>query len=119
MAIRRRHRHRITIQEATTDISPMGASYDTWSDIAALTDLPAGFEVVRGMEHFRGRQVQADVWGVFTIRLQPTEVSPRHRVKHLSDSNKIYEIAAAYPTESRSGGGAFREVDIHVRAIDP
>lgn len=97
----------------------MGAPKPTWQDASGLIDLPAAFEVVRGMETFRGRQVQADVHGVFTIRIQPTEVSPKMRVKHLTDGNKIYNIASAIPVESYSGGGSFREVDIYVKAIDP
>lgn len=124
MAIRRRHRHRISIQEQVVTKSPMGANLTTWQDIAVLSDMPAGFEVMGGnqafsAEHFRGRQVQADIRGVFTIRIQPTEISPKHRVKHITDGNKIYNIAAVIPVESRSGGGAFREVDIFVKAIDP
>lgn len=102
----------------------MGASKPVWQDVTALVDMPAGFEVFGGtqafaQEHFRGRQVQADIRGVFTIRYQPTEISTEWRIKHLNDNNKIYNIAAAIPVESPSAGGALREIDIFVKAIDP
>lgn len=123
MAIKRRHRHRITIQSPSTAKSTMGAAKPIWTDVPELTDMPAGFEVMGGssafaMEHFRGRQVQSDIRGVFTIRIQPMEISPRHRLVHLTDGGKVYGIAAVIPVESKNGGGAFREVDIFVKAID-
>lgn len=123
MATRRRHRHRISIQEPVDGKSDMGASKPVWTDIVGMTDMPAGFEYFGGtqafaQEHYRGRQVQADIRGVFTIRYQPTEISPKHRVKVISDGGKIYNIAAVIPIESKSGGGAFRELDIFVKAID-
>ena len=118
MATRRMHRHRITIQSQGTQKSASGAPVPVWTDIAALSDLPAGFEIVRGYERFRGRQVQADVDGVFMIRLQPTEVSPKYRVIHLNDNNRVYNIVSAIPMESDSGG-AFREVGIFVKALAP
>lgn len=102
----------------------MGAKKSEWQDVVDLNDMPAGFEVFGGdrafsQEHFRGRQVQGDVRGVFTIRHQPIEISTTWRIVHVNDSNKVYNIAAVVPVESQSAGGALREIDIFVKAIDP
>jgi hypothetical protein len=102
----------------------MGASKPGWENVPSLVDMPAGFEIFGGVqafaaEHFRGRQVQADIRGVFTIRVQPLDISPKWRIRHLNDGGKIYNIAAVIPVESPSAGGAMREVDIFVKAIDP
>lgn len=104
----RRHsfRDRITIEQQTVSADTYGQNTVTgYAAVAGLSELHADFLHTGGTETFRGRQIQADVIGVFELRLPRIAVSPEYRVVHLNDSNTAYEIVSARPAESTHEGG--------------
>jgi hypothetical protein len=88
-----------------------------WLPLAEETAFAATWEHVGGTETFRGRQLQPNVLGVFTIRDPRIEIKPEYRVKHLNDNDKIYEIHSVRPFEGNLEGG-FKLIDIYVKGLD-
>lgn len=68
-----------------------------------------------GSETFRGRQIQADIVGVFEIRYHQ-RVNVDSSMSVLWDG-KRYEIYSARPSECKTEGG-FKTIEIFVKAIE-
>ena len=113
----RSRRDRITFQSPVTTQNAYGQDKVTsHADVIGLTNVHADFEHTGGTESFRGRQIQANVIGVFELRMPRTEVLPTYRVVHVNDSNKAYEIVSARPAEGQYEGGN-RTMWVFVKAI--
>lgn len=70
-----------------------------------------------GNETFRGRQIQADIVGVFEVRYHASiNIDPTMSLVHVNDSNKRYEIYSVRPSECKSEGG-FKTIEIFVKSI--
>lgn len=110
---RRARRERITIQSVGAGTGDYGQPLKIWSDIRELVNIPAGYDVVGGTETFRGNQVQADVVAVFSIREQPTPITPMNRLVH---NEKVYGISAVRPSNGPFENG-HRDTLIFVKAI--
>lgn len=116
----RRHksmRERITIKEPVYVEDSYGQqAIDDYALVAGLENLPASFEATGGTETFRGRQLEANIEGVFELRLPSVAVTPKMLVEHVSDGGKQYDIASARPAEGEYEGG-FRKLWIFVKAL--
>lgn len=108
---RRAMRERITIRSKTTSPDSFGQPIPTWTPI--LSDIPATFHHVGGGESFRGSQVQADVIGVFEIRVTDL-VTPSG--SDVLWNGKSYGIVSIRPYEGNYAGGV-QYVEIHVKAV--
>lgn len=113
---RQAKRERVTIQTATRTQQPNG-SYSTsaYQNVTNYVNIPASFEYIRGMEKFRGRQVQAEVHGVFEIR-HTDELTTEHFVVHVNQGNKRYGIVSVEPVLESYQGGRYYTL-IFVKAI--
>lgn len=117
MKSRRIKRHRITIQKQVVETGASGAKKVTgWTDVRNLRDIPADFVIVSGGEKFRGNQVQAEVVGVFAIRIQPISILTSYRVVHTNGQKKPYGISLVRNCEGEYES-ADRETLIFVKAI--
>ncbi len=110
----RAHRQRIDIQTPITEtVEGYGnkriTGYTTTYAGVAATWIHTG-----GSETFRGRQIQADIVGVFEIRYHPRyQITPDMSVLW---NGVRYEIYSARPCESKTEGG-FKKIEIFVKAI--
>jgi head-tail adaptor len=104
-------RHFITIQEQTITKSDMGAPIESWSPI--FSNIPAHYENLQGIEKFRGRQVQAEVAGVFDLRKLTTTITPHHSIAY---NDTVYGIVSVQEYEDKKVGGIHNQL-IFVKAI--
>lgn len=114
----RSKRDRITIQQpvySTDDYNHKKLTSHT--DVAGLDNLHATWEHTGGVETFRGRQIEAGISGVFEIRKTSVDIKPNYRVKHLSDSDKLYEVISVRPAEGKFEGG-FSHQWVFVKGVD-
>jgi SPP1 family predicted phage head-tail adaptor len=98
-------RERITVQTATETLDAAGQSIRSWT--STLTGEPAAYEPVSGGETIRGRQVEAGVTAIFTVRFR-TGYTSTQRVTHGSGT---YGILYVHPVE-----GGRRFIDLHCKA---
>lgn len=98
-------RERITIQSASVD-ETTGQPVRTWSTLEA--SVPASYDPATGSETTRGRQVEANVKAVFTIRFR-TDVTTEHRVVY---DSRNWGIVATVPVE-----GGRRYLELHCAAV--
>jgi len=111
--VRRTKRFRITVQKAVKVKGNYGQNKITsWEDVSGLVSVPADFEVTGGGETYRGKQVEAGVTGVFTIRQHPITIYATYQIL-LQD--KPYSIVSVRPVEGLDS--ADRETLIFVKAI--
>lgn len=99
-------RERVTIQEATTEVSDGGRPVRSWSNKYA--GQPASWRQVSGGETIRGRQIEAGVVAVFTIHARDG-ITPQMQLVH---SGETYGIGSVHPV-----GGRDRYLDIHCKAV--
>lgn len=104
-------RHFITIRERTVTKTDMGAPVESWNPV--FTNVPAHYENLQGVEKFRGRQVQAEVAGVFDCRVLTSEITPHHSIAY---GGKVYGIVSVQPYEDKKVGGVHNQL-IFVKAI--
>ena len=110
---RRTKRFRIAIQKSVKVKGNYGQDKVTgWEDVSGLVDVPADFEITGGGETYRGKQVEAGVTGVFTIRQHPIPIVTTYQVL-LQD--KPYGIVSVRPVMGLDS--ADRETLIFVKAI--
>ena len=100
-----RMRHRITIEEATTDESSGQPARD-WNP--KYKPQPAQYTPTTGGETINGKIVEAGISAVFTIRKR-ADLSSRQRVVH---GSQTYGVSYVHPVE-----GGERYVDLHCKAI--
>jgi hypothetical protein len=121
---RRVMRERISILSRTTLKDDFGQSVPVCESII-LSNVPAHFEHVGGGETFRGRQVEADVAGVFEMRAPSVRVTPKMFVRALDQNNYTrgedatyleYEIVSIRPSDN-GYGGADQWVWVFVRGL--
>ena len=98
-------RERITVQTAVETIDDAGQTIRNWT--STLSDEPAAYEPVSGGETVRGKQVEAGVTAIFTVRFR-TGYTSTQRVNHGSGT---YGILYVHPVE-----GGRRYVDLHCKA---
>lgn len=99
-------RERITFQAPTTAKSDYGQDKVTgYAPVTGLVKIHADFTHTGGTETFRGRQIEANVQGVFEIRLPRVAIDPKWRIVHVTGGNKVYEIVSARPAEYDYEGG--------------
>ena len=94
-------RERITIQSLSVAISDAGDKTETWSDL--YVDEPAAFDSVSGGETLRGRQVEAGINAVFTVRYR-SEYATTQRITH---DGTTYGIVYVKPVD---GGRRYSEI---------
>lgn len=100
-------RERITVETATVDAST-GQPVRTWATVVA--NEPAAFEQVTGGETLRGRQVEANVTAIFTVRFRSNTYSVEQRITH----NGIeYGIVRVMPVE-----GGRRYIELRCKASE-
>jgi SPP1 family predicted phage head-tail adaptor len=99
-------RERVTIQEATSELSDGGRPVRTW--LTKYANQPAKWLQVSGGESIRGRQIEAGVVAVFTIRARDG-IGPRMQLVH---RGVTYGIGSVHPV-----GGRDRYLDIHCKAV--
>ena len=104
-------RERITIRSKSTTPDAFGQLIPTWTPV--LVSTPATFYHVGGGESFRGSQVQADVIGIFEIRVTNV-VSPADN--DVLWNGKSYGIVSVRPYEGDYTGGV-QYLELHVKAI--
>lgn len=113
----RARRERITFQAPVSEKTEYGHDkIVAYSNIDDMTGIHASFEHIGGTETFRGRQVEAGVYGVFEIRYPRRDVRPTWRVLHVNDHDKPYEIVSARPAEHQYEGGN-RFMWVFVKAV--
>lgn len=116
---RRRSRARrevITLQQQITAPDAYGTPVLTgYADVTGLENMRAWFEFTGGTETFRGQQLEANIAGVFEIRKPSVDITPTMILKHVNQTNKLYEIVAVKPVEGAHEGG-FRDIHLFVRA---
>lgn len=85
-----RERISLLVSESTKDAA--NQTINAW--VPYCDDIPAAMEVVTGGETVRGRQVEAGVSVIFTIRTQDFVVGAKtHQVRH-QDTSKDYGIVS-------------------------
>jgi len=115
MRKRRAFRHRIRIESPITSKSASGQSKITgWQSL--FDNVPAHFQYLAAGETFRGRQIQADVSGVFEIRRLPVDIPATNRVVFLDNDNKAFNIVSVREYEAETEGN-FRYYHIFVKAL--
>lgn len=107
-------RERVTIQELNVTIDPAGQRLKNFANVSGLINIPSHIEHIKGMETFRGHQVEAGVLAVFEMRL--ATVLPTNQLLHVTGGNKAYGITSVVPLEGRHEGG-FRRMLVFVRAV--
>ena len=101
-------RESLDIWSATYDNST-GQPEPTWSP--TYERQPASWTPTNGGETVNGRQVEAGINAVFTVR-RVEGLSPEQRVLHHQE-NRGYGIVYVHPVE-----GGRRYVDLHCKSID-
>lgn len=91
-------RERLTIKEASEEKDAAKQTIRTW-DVIVHEDVPASKEIVSGGETLRGRQIEASVTAVFTIRAL-SSLTPQHQVYHQQDGT-TYGIVKIEPADDR------------------
>lgn len=99
-------RDRITIQTDSTTQDAAGQSVVTRTDW--LLNEPAKFEPTQGGEGFRGRQVEAGIQAIFTVRYR-VGYTPQQTVVHDSGT---YGIVYVKPVE-----GLDRYRELHCKGV--
>ena len=99
-------RHRITVKVETT--AQDDAGQPVVALVAWLTDEPAKFEPITGTEGARGRQVEAGIRAIFTVRYRDG-YTPEMVVTHGGQS---YGIVYVNPV-----AGADRYRELHCKAV--
>lgn len=115
----RAYRERITVQAPTkVDVgyNQKRVSFPAESFVPGMRCMPARYEYIRGLETYRGRQIQADVHAVFEVRTPALAILPTYQVLHVNSDNKAYGIVSVQPAEGKSEGG-FRRTYIFVKAL--
>lgn len=122
----RSKRERITLQAPVRVKDGSGYPVDTFpagTYVQGLRNLHASFEQTGGGEYMRGQteqmqgqQVEADIVGVFVVRLPPVPVLATYQLLHVNAGNKAYGVVSARPKEGVDEGG-FRELQIFVKAL--
>lgn len=97
-------RERINIQSLTVAISQAGDKTETWTN--TFTDEPAAFDSVSGGETLRGKQVEAGINAVFTVRYRDS-FSSTQRIVHGSTT---YGIVYVKPVD-----GGRRYIELYCR----
>lgn len=91
-----RERISILVEESTNDGN--NQTIRTWK--AEIADVPASKEIVAGGETLRGRQLEAGVIAIFTMRTLPFEVTPMMKLRH-QQASKDYGIVKVEPADDR------------------
>lgn len=97
-------RERITVQEVVVTFTD-GDKVETWSDLHS--DEPAQFDSASGGETLRGKQVEAGINAVFTVRYRTT-FSPTQRVVYEGTN---YGIIYVKPVD-----GGRRYIELYCRS---
>lgn len=84
-------RYPITIKQPVETLDDYGEPIVTWSTY--LADEPASFEPTGGIESMRGRQLEAGIQGVFTVRFRDG-YSTQMKITHNSQDYGIKYIHA-------------------------
>ena len=99
-------RQRITIQSKTDAADAAGQPTRTWSN--TYINEPAQVEYTGGTETFRGRQLEAGIQAVFTVRHRD-EYTPEMRISY---GGNYYGIVRVRPVQ-----GGRRYTELYCRAV--
>ncbi len=105
MAIRAgKLRHKITIQQRSTERDEYGGVPDAWTDVATVR---ASVEPLQGREFYASQQMQAEVTTRFRIRYR-SGVKPAMRVRF---NERSYDITSVINPDERNG-------ELHLMAVE-
>lgn len=101
--------------------SPVYGAEDSYGDkpitgYSTVVSCRARWIHTGGSETFRGRQIQADISGVFEIRYHPTVLSLITPLMSVSEGSTRYGIHSVRPSECKTEGG-FKTIEIFVKAL--
>lgn len=99
-------RERVDVQSLTISVSDAGDRSESWADTFSCE--PASIDPVSGGETLRGRQVEAGINVIFTVRYR-SEYVPEMRVAYNSTN---YGIVYVRPVE-----GGRRYIELFCKAV--
>lgn len=91
-------RDRVTLLVATQSKDGANQTIRSWAP--EFTDIPASKEIVSGGESLRGRQLEAGVTVVFTMRDIGVQITPLMMLRH-QEENLDYGIVKVEPADDR------------------
>jgi SPP1 family predicted phage head-tail adaptor len=101
-------RDRIDVQAPQKKPDDAGQIVTTWASIPGFESEPCNYEYTAGNESIRGRQVEAGVTAIFTVRFREG-YSVEHRIKYNGDD---YGIIHVRPVQ-----GGKRYLEIYCKTI--